>query len=225
MPTTGRPSKLTPATHQAIIDTITEGNYFEIACAVAGVHRTSGYNWMERGSIERERIESGITDEQRAEQGIPPAHEERRFLDFFDAVERARALAERSHSGNIKRIAMGGQVLEEEDILDPETGKLVGRKRKLSIGDWRASAFYLERTAARRWGRRQTVEVAPGESGGSGGVDPTDGMRIAERLRDFLSTKQDDPRIVEAEVTSRRDELIGPPVAIESRDRSGDDAR
>jgi len=212
-------TKLTPARHKAIIDTITAGNYFDPACAIAGITRQTGYNWLERGSIERERLEAGITDQERTEQGIPPAHEERRYLDFFDAVERARALAEQRHAQNVERIAMGGSVIEEEDILDPVTGALVGRKRKFHLGDWRASAFYLERTAPLRWGRRQTVEVS-GPEGGPMQVEASDGVRLAERLRDFLANVKDDPRIVEARVTARRDELIGPPSAIESSDRS-----
>lgn len=218
----GRPSKLTPARHDAIIASIESGNYFDTACSSTGITRQAAYLWLERGQAERTRIDTGITDTQRAENGDPPAHQERRYLDFFDAVERARALAEERHLRNIERLAMGGTLHKE--TLDPETGKVIGREYHL--GDWRASAFYLERARTQRWGRRQTVEVS-GPEGGPVGIDVSDGQRLAEQVRGFFANVRNDPRILEARVESSRTELIGSvPAAIEQGgDGSDDDAR
>lgn len=44
-----RPSKLTPEVEKKIIDAIRLGNYYEAACAYAGISYTTFYRWMERG--------------------------------------------------------------------------------------------------------------------------------------------------------------------------------
>lgn len=220
----GQPTKLTPARHAAIIADIEAGNYFETACRANGIGKSTAYGWLDRGKAERERIEAGLTDTQRTENGDPPAHLERRYLEFSDAVERARARAEEKHLANVQRIALGGQVIEEEEVIDPESGKVIGRKRKYHLGDWRASGFVLERAHARNWGRRQTVEVS-GPEGGPVQVDASDGVRIAEQLREFLAGVRNDPRIIEGRVVASRTELVGGPPVIESGTGADDDAR
>lgn len=42
----GRPTKLTAEVEQAIVDSIERGNFVETACAVAGIHKDSFYEWM-----------------------------------------------------------------------------------------------------------------------------------------------------------------------------------
>lgn len=67
----GRPTKLTPEVHAAIVAAIEAGNFAETAAALAGVHRDTFFSWMDRGR-----------------RGEAP------FSDFSDAVLRARAKAE-----------------------------------------------------------------------------------------------------------------------------------
>jgi hypothetical protein len=112
----------------------------------------------------------------------------------------------------------GGYVKEKRK--DPETGEVVEVR---AAPNGRLALEALSRMHAPRWGRRQTVEVA-GPDGGPVQVDASDGVRLAQRLQEFLAGVRDDPRIIEARVVARRDELIGAPAAIESKDRSDDDA-
>lgn len=68
----GRPSKLTPAVKQRLLDAIRAGNYFEAACVYAGIGETTFYRWMEKG----EKANSG------------------EFREFWESVKRAEAEAE-----------------------------------------------------------------------------------------------------------------------------------
>ena len=68
----GRPSKLTPERKKRIIDSIRIGGSLEGAAEVAGIHRSTFYNWMDRGK--------------NAKKG--------EYRDFFDTVTVAKAEAE-----------------------------------------------------------------------------------------------------------------------------------
>jgi hypothetical protein len=68
----GRPSKLTPAVKQRLLDAIRAGNYFEAACVYAGIGETTFYRWMERG----EKASSG------------------EYREFWESVKKAEAEAE-----------------------------------------------------------------------------------------------------------------------------------
>ena len=50
-----RPSKLTPEIEKKILDAIRIGNYYEAACAYAGINIRTFYRWMENG----EKAKSG----------------------------------------------------------------------------------------------------------------------------------------------------------------------
>ncbi len=68
----GRPDKLTPDRQQKLIEAIVAGNYYETACAVAGVDYSTFRRWMQRGGDEP--------------QG--------KYREFFEALTRAEAEAE-----------------------------------------------------------------------------------------------------------------------------------
>lgn len=109
---TGRPTKLTPEVHAAIVALVEQGNYPETAAQCEGISRTAFYEWMERGR-----------------RGEAP------FADFADAVTRARAKAERS-------------------ALDTIRAGFADEQRGAERAQW-----FLERTAADRFGRRDKVVV------------------------------------------------------------------
>ena len=46
---TGRPTKLTPAVQEQVVKALAAGNYFETACAYAGIDRMTGLEWIRRG--------------------------------------------------------------------------------------------------------------------------------------------------------------------------------
>ena len=131
--TKGRPSKLTqPVTPGSsvtygdrIIQALDAGAFFDDACAWAQVSRSAGYDWLARGKAARE--------EQEAE---GPRHElsaaDRAYMDFADAVEKARASATITNLAVIRQAAQNGT--------------------------WQAAAWWLERTQPHKYGRFQRTE-------------------------------------------------------------------
>lgn len=82
-----RPSKLTPAVQERIIQALQAGNYVETAARYAGVAPTTFYRWMEQGE----------------QDGANPLYRE-----FRDAVESARAQAEVRSIALIQQAAQNG---------------------------------------------------------------------------------------------------------------------
>ena len=78
----GRPSKLTPETHNRIVAAIQRGAYIETAAQLAGISKETFYQWLKKGRA--------IADEQ--EPCITPHHEALR--NFSDAVNKALAESE-----------------------------------------------------------------------------------------------------------------------------------
>jgi transposase len=118
-----RPTALTKDVHDLIVDAIKLGNYQEHAANAAGITAATFYNWIDRGKRERERLSS--SDEK-------PNPKETIFLEFFEAVEKAKALA----------IAQNVAVIQ----------------RAAATGTWQAAAWWLERTAQKVYGRKQQLE-------------------------------------------------------------------
>lgn len=50
----GAPTKLTPELQQEIVGYLASGCYIETACAVAGIGKTSYYDWLKRGEAGEE---------------------------------------------------------------------------------------------------------------------------------------------------------------------------
>lgn len=126
----GRPPKLSqrikpdsPITYgDRIIQALDAGSFFDDACAFAGVSKSAAYEWLARGRAARAEQEA------KGEQHELPGNE-RLFLEFADAVEKARAAAVITNLAVIKTAANNGQ--------------------------WQAAAWWLERTAPEKYGRHQ----------------------------------------------------------------------
>lgn len=82
----GRPSKFTPTIKAAIIASLEQGNYQEVAAAQAGVSRTTLGKWLTRGRAEGEG----------------------EYYDFLQAVEQAKAKAEGDALNIIRNAALNG---------------------------------------------------------------------------------------------------------------------
>lgn len=93
----GRPTKLTPKKKKIIIEAVERGNYIETAAALAGVSKSTVYNWKTRGEQELERLEKYPEAE--------VSKKEKPFLDFLDAYTRALAVAEDLDVQNINEAA------------------------------------------------------------------------------------------------------------------------
>ena len=70
----GRPTKLTRNVHEAIVESVRNGNYIETAARAAGIHPDTLRNWRARG-------------EEGGRRNAP-------FIEFFGALTRAEAEAE-----------------------------------------------------------------------------------------------------------------------------------
>ena len=118
---------------RALLRHLAAGNSITVACALAGVHRTTYYRWLEEGRehIEREEkriaelITQGIPEEQ-----IKPEPPTLQML-LVEGVPEAQAKGE---------------------------AELLKRNRNASKGpegDWKAAAWILERTRPASYARRQ----------------------------------------------------------------------
>jgi hypothetical protein len=127
----GRTSKLTPEVLEAIVTSIRLGNYQDHASAASGIGVATFYSWLERGKKERDRLETMKDAEARPD--------ETPFVEFLEAVEKAKAEAVQRNIGIIQKAA--------------------------SIGSWQAAAWWLERTQTGLYGRKQQVAVQGVEGG------------------------------------------------------------
>lgn len=94
----GRPPLLfRPEITTAIVEAIEMGNYVETAVQYAGVSKSTFYNWMDRGTSERDRLLANPDAE--------PNPTEVPFMEFVDAVEKASAKAEVRNVAIIQKAA------------------------------------------------------------------------------------------------------------------------
>lgn len=111
----GRPTKLTPELAQRIVRAVRAGSYIEEAAESVGVHRSTVFLWLQAGR-----------------EGNDPLH-----VEFFDAVERARA---------------------EDSVRDLA---LITQAATQPIGtlDWRAAAWKRERKDPAKWGQKVRITL------------------------------------------------------------------
>jgi hypothetical protein len=99
-------------------------------------------------------MRDGRAAAEREEQGELLSEREQRLVNFLNAVEKARADA------SIRNLMVIQQAAQE--------------------GNWQASAWYLERTNPKKWGRHETVEI----TGADGGP-----VQVEVSAKDTLRTK------------------------------------
>ena len=134
---TGRPPKITQRpdpndTHtygSRILEALNAGAFLDDACAYAGISRTAAYESLTKGKDARALLEEhdktpeDLTDNQRA------------YLDFTNAVEKARATT------TVQSLA----------VIRSAAAK----------GTWQAAAWYLERTHPAKYGRFNRPDDEP----------------------------------------------------------------
>lgn len=121
----GKPGLLNTELQEKIVELIRLGNYAEDAAGAVGIGRTTFFLWMARGKAESERLKL-IPDAEPIELETP-------YVDFMNAVEKARDEATARNVAVIQRAAHSG--------------------------DWKAAAWYLERTRQKTYGRAERVEM------------------------------------------------------------------
>lgn len=131
----GRPPKLTqrisPDSEQTygdrIIEALQTGAFLEHACGYANISRAAAYEWLSKGKDARAQLEEHEGDRSKL------SANQIAYMDFADAVERARSTAIVANLGIIRKAAHDGT--------------------------WTAAAWYLERTLPQHFGRQQRIEI------------------------------------------------------------------
>lgn len=125
----GRPSKLTAAIVEQLVDAVRLGAYFETAAQAAGIDKTTLYRWLRRGEDAIARALEQVEDlDELGENGlydhVDPS--EWTYLDFRHSLKSAEAIAEL-------------ELLEAVRYAPP--------------GAWQQYMTTLERRWPSRWGR------------------------------------------------------------------------
>lgn len=159
----GRPSAITPTRIGRVLRNVAIGNYFKTACQAAAIPPGTATNWRQNGEQELERIRPAHPDAEVEVMGWLEEHGTPENLETYDAtaawwgrippwithdrwlhvvfsvlLTHARARAEAAHVRNIRTAAQQ---------------------------DWRASAWFLERTRPQEFGRIDRVEHTGAEGG------------------------------------------------------------
>ncbi|MEU8540929.1 hypothetical protein AB0C52_13230 [Streptomyces sp. NPDC048717] len=198
----GRPTLLSAEVESRILAASRTGIAVELAAEAAGISAATYWRWMARG-----RAEAAARDE-----GQDPDHDEDCYVELFERVRTARAMAAARAMANIRRVADGGITtkITTRKYRDPETGQIVEEVTEdRTAPDWRADAWYLERQHRHHYGKDAALAVeitgltAP-EPAQEEHVDLAD---LAERLNKTLFAVQypdrpalEDGAVVDAEV-------------------------
>ena len=148
----GRKTLLTPDRLEAITTMLRAGSYVDDACRAVGIHRATFYNWMQRGNVQRERLNAGLE--------IEP--DEQIFLEFLDTVEEADAEGIIGHLMNIDHAAKNGTWQASAWILERKQPRKWGRFERTEISGPEGGPIHinvsteeLERKVARILERRE----------------------------------------------------------------------
>lgn len=148
-PRKGRPSKLTPEVQDRILTALRAGNFFSVACELAGISETAGREWLARGN--------GTT---KRRGGAPE------FAAFAEAVKKAESEAEVASVLRIRKAAKGGEVIKKKTVTKYDAkGNVKEQIEETEYSEpvWQADAWFLERKFNTRWGRRETMKPSTGE--------------------------------------------------------------
>ncbi|WP_435059436.1 hypothetical protein [Streptomyces sp. bgisy060] len=198
----GRPTLLSPETETRILAASRSGIAVELAAEAAGISAATYWRWMARGRAEAAAREDGRK----------PDHDEDPYVELFEKVRTARAMAAARAMANIRRVADGGIVTKTttRKYRDPETGQIVEEiTEDRTAPDWRADAWYLERQHRHHYGKDAAlaVEITGLDAPDSTAEESVDLSALAERLnRTLFAVEYPDPpaledgNVVDAEV-------------------------
>jgi hypothetical protein len=108
---------------QTLVQALRGGNYFEHACAFAGIAPSTAYRWIERGRNEAARIEAGDK----------PDANETEYLELCNTIEKARAEAVVANVTIIQQAARSGTWQAAAWWLERTMPQQFGRQIKAEV--------------------------------------------------------------------------------------------
>lgn len=175
---TGRPTKLTPETHDLIVGLLQAGHYKETAAEAAGIDRTTLYNWLRWGEAEDATTPTINPDDHTAAELRQIAADRnvpltglRRKADIADALNQAGHGSPYLHFFHAVREATARAELYA-----------VSEMVRVGGDDWRMWMEYLARTRPDRWGRKDRLEDEADNWGGT----TEDAQRQLDRAREIV---------------------------------------
>jgi len=140
MARTGRTTKLTPQVHENIVRAVTAGVPVVQAAQLVGIGQSTVLQWLQRG------------------EGRAKRSAEARYVEFVEAITRARAFDEARRLARLEQAGRGGAVIHEKTTTFADGRQVV--ERTYAPPDWRSDAWYLERAYSDRWGHRVQADLS-----------------------------------------------------------------
>lgn len=164
----GRSSKLTPQLQKRLVTLLSKGATDKDACELVGITTTSFYRWLEVA----EAIESDKPHQYKPDTEA----DQQKFLDFSDAVTRARAKANKFAIEAFRTGLQMSQIVDEieEELTETRltkkgepyeyTRKSTRKVVRHMPPDWRAGEAWLKRRDKSNWSERMEQTGADGEA-------------------------------------------------------------
>lgn len=148
----GRPTRLHARLIEDVCDRIREGEHQETAALAVGIPKSSFFSWKAKGEEARSARDNGVP--------VPP--DRKIFVEFVDAVDEARALAESRMIQAVQRAGIGGDVSSLREWED-DRGNL-HREVYFVKPNVAAQTWWLERAFPAKYARRLEVSGPGGEA-------------------------------------------------------------